>query len=125
MDMTVVEREAKSIVGTHDFAAFRSAGDVRDVTVRTIEAVDVTQSSADPRRWSIGIEGSAFLYNMVRILVGTLVDVGRSHLEPGVIDRALERRERSLAGQTAPAQGLFLERIVLDLPAEAGERWPP
>jgi tRNA pseudouridine38-40 synthase len=125
MDMGVVEHEAKSVVGTHDFAAFRSASDARDVTVRTIEAVDVAQPTADPRRWSIGIEGSAFLHNMVRILVGTLVDVGRGHLEPGAVARALEKRERSLAGQTAPAHGLFLERIVVDLPAEAGERWPP
>jgi tRNA pseudouridine38-40 synthase len=125
MDMDLVGREAKTIVGTHDFAAFRSAGDEREVTVRTIEAVDVTPSSSDPRRWSIGIEGSAFLYNMVRILVGTLADVGRGHLEPGAIARALDKKERGLAGQTAPPHGLFLERIDLDLPAEAGERWPP
>ena len=125
MDMGLVEREAKTIVGTHDFAAFRSAGDERDVTVRTIESVDITRSSSDPRRWAIGIEGSAFLYNMVRILVGTLADVGRGHLEPGAIARALEKKERSLAGQTAPPHGLVLERIDLELPAEAGERWPP
>lgn len=125
MDMGLVEREAKTIVGTHDFAAFRSTGDERTMTVRTIETVDVTRSSADPRRWAIGIEGSAFLYNMVRILVGTLVDVGRGHLEPGAIARALEKKERSLAGQTAPPHGLCLARIDLDLPEEAGERWPP
>lgn len=125
MDMGLVEREAKSIVGTHDFAAFRSAGDERDVTVRTIETVDVTRGATDARRWAIGIEGSAFLYNMVRILVGTLVDVGRGHLEPGAIARALDKKERSLAGQTAPPHGLFLQRIELELPAEAGERWPP
>jgi tRNA pseudouridine38-40 synthase len=125
MDMDLVGREAKTIVGTHDFAAFRSAGDERDVTVRTIETVDVTPSRSDPRRWSIGIEGSAFLYNMVRILVGTLADVGRGHLEPGAIARALDKKQRALAGQTAPPHGLFLERIDLDLPAEAGERWPP
>ena len=109
----------------YDGTAFSGWATQRDVTVRTIETVDVTQSNSDPRRWSIGIEGSAFLYNMVRILVGTLADVGRGHLEPGAIARALEKKERGLAGQTAPPHGLFLERIDLDLPAEAGERWPP
>jgi tRNA U38,U39,U40 pseudouridine synthase TruA len=49
----------------------------------------------------------------------------RRHAPDGAIAGALEKRERSLAGQTAPAHGLFLERIVVDLPAEAGERWPP
>jgi tRNA pseudouridine38-40 synthase len=125
MDMDLVGREAKTIVGTHDFAAFRSAGDERDVTVRTIEAVELSRDARDPRRWSVAIEGSAFLYNMVRILVGTLVDVGRGHLAPGTIARALEMKERALAGQTAPAHGLVLECIELVLPAEAGGRWPP
>lgn len=124
MDMALVEREAKTIVGTHDFAAFRSAGDERDVTVRTIASVDVRHAEHDARRCAIGIEGSAFLYNMVRILVGTLVDIGRGHLEPGAIARALDEKERGLAGQTAPPHGLFLERIDLALPPEAGERWP-
>ena len=125
MDMALVEREAQAIVGTHDFVAFRSAGDERDNTVRTIEAVEVRRHASDARRWQVAIEGSAFLYNMVRILVGTLVDVGRGHLEPGAIARALDKKERGLAGQTAPAHGLCLERIELELPAEAGERWPP
>jgi tRNA pseudouridine38-40 synthase len=124
MDMQRLADEARSIVGTHDFVAFRSAGDEREVTVRTIHDVVIAQSSSDPRRWSVTIEGSAFLYNMVRILVGTLVDVARGHLAPGAIVRALEGRQRALAGQTAPAHGLFLASIELDLPAEAGEPWP-
>jgi len=123
MDMARIEREAQAIVGTHDFAAFRSAGDERAVTVRTIHAVTVTQS--DARRFSITIEGSAFLYNMVRILVGTLVDVGRGHLGEGTIARALAGKDRALAGQTAPAHGLTLAAIELDLPEGSGERWPP
>jgi tRNA pseudouridine38-40 synthase len=123
MDMARMEREAKAIVGTHDFVAFRSAGDERAVTVRTIHSVEVTRN--DHRRWSITIEGSAFLYNMVRILVGTLVDVARGHLEEGAITRALEGKDRGLAGQTAPAHGLTLASIDLALPEGAGERWPP
>lgn len=123
MDMDRLRREASTIVGTHDFAAFRSAGDLRAVTVRTIHAVEVTRS--DDRRWSITIEGSAFLYNMVRILVGTLVDVGRGRLEEGTIAAALVGKERALAGPTAPAHGLTLAAIDLSLPEGSGERWPP
>ena len=123
MDMGRVGREAKTIVGTHDFAAFRSSGDERDVTVRTIHDVTVAQG-ADPRRWAVEVEGDGFLYNMVRILVGTLVDVGRGRLPEGAIARALEAKDRALAGTTAPAHGLVLASIDLDLPAEAGEPWP-
>jgi tRNA pseudouridine38-40 synthase len=130
MDMGRLQREARSIVGTHDFAAFRSAGDARVETVRTIHNVDVMKigpvlsSSEQGRLWSIAIEGSGFLYNMVRILVGTLVDVGRGHLEEGAIERAMHAKERRLAGQTAPAHGLTLEAIDLTLPEGCGDRWP-
>jgi tRNA pseudouridine38-40 synthase len=123
MDMARMEREAQAIVGTHDFVAFRSAGDERAETVRTIHSVELSQT--DARRWSITIEGNAFLYNMVRILVGTLVDVGRGHLAEGTIARAIAGRDRALAGQTAPAHGLTLASIDLELPEGAGERWPP
>jgi tRNA pseudouridine38-40 synthase len=121
MQMDRAAREAKAIVGTHDFAAFRAAGDERAETVRTIHDVRVEQR--DRRVWSVTIEGNAFLYNMVRILVGTLVDVARGHSEEGTIARALAGRDRALAGQTAPAHGLVLESIVVDIPE--AERWPP
>ncbi len=134
MDMARLERESKAIVGTHDFVAFRSAGDERTDTVRTIHHVSVTrapmmsteqESTSTVSLYSITIEGSAFLYNMVRILVGTLVDVARGHLEEGAIARALAEKDRSLAGQTAPAHGLTLQAIELELPTEGvGERWP-
>jgi tRNA pseudouridine38-40 synthase len=122
MDMDRVDREARAIVGTHDFAAFRAAGDERVETVRTIHAVTV--ENAAPGRWSITVEGTAFLYNMVRILVGTLVDVGRGHLAEGTIARALAGKDRALAGQTAPAHGLTLAAIELALPDGTGEPWP-
>jgi tRNA pseudouridine38-40 synthase len=127
MDMERMQREARAIVGTHDFVAFRSAGDERKDTVRTIHAVRVTSVGAgDLRRWSITIEGSAFLYNMVRILVGTLVDVARGHLEEGVIARAITAKDRALAGQTAPPHGLTLAAIDLTFPDKGvGDRWPP
>jgi tRNA pseudouridine38-40 synthase len=125
MDMDRMVREARAIVGTHDFAAFRSARDVREVTTRAISSVEVAQVPSDSRLWTITVEGNSFLYNMVRILVGTLVDVARDVLPEGAIANALEMKERGVAGQTAPAHGLTLMEIDAALPADAGPSWPP
>lgn len=125
MDMSRMVREARAIVGTHDFAAFRSARDVREITMRTISEVKVEQLAFDPRLWTITVEGNSFLYNMVRILVGTLVDVARDNLPEGSVAHALEAKERGVAGQTAPAHGLTLEHIDAALPEDAGIPWPP
>jgi len=125
VDIEAMTREASAIVGTHDFAAFRAAGDTRATTTRTLMAVTVAPSPSDSRVWTIAYEGTAFLYNMVRILTGTLVDVGRGHLPKGTIARALHGKNRALAGQTAPAHGLVLEHIDVDLPGQVGESWPP
>jgi tRNA pseudouridine38-40 synthase len=124
VDPVVLAREGEAARGTHDFAAFRSAGDERATTVRTVTRVDVERED-DPRVLSVVVEGNAFLYNMVRILVGTMVDVARGRLVAGAVSRALESRERRVAGITAPAHGLVLERVHLDLPEGTGERWPP
>ncbi len=124
VDVAAMTREALAARGTHDFIAFRSSGDERENTVRTLSRVDV-EHEADPRVVAVVVEGNAFLYNMVRILVGTMVDVGRGRLEQGAVARALESRDRRVAGTTAPAHGLTLERVdVDDLPSGAGERWP-
>ncbi|MCL2724990.1 MAG: tRNA pseudouridine(38-40) synthase TruA [Polyangiaceae bacterium] len=125
MDMDAMAREAEAIVGTHDFAAFRAAGDDRHTTTRTLRSVTVARSPTDRRMWSVTFEGTAFLYNMVRILTGTLVDVGRGRLPAGTIVRALAGKDRALAGQTAPAHGLVLEHIDVDLPEQDAESWPP
>jgi tRNA pseudouridine38-40 synthase len=131
VDRDAVVREAERAVGTHDFVAFRSAGDLRDNTVRTLSRVAVESHSSRPGDpsasggplLSVVVEGNAFLYNMVRILVGTLIDVGRGRLEPGAVARALEGRDRRLAGTTAPAHGLVLEHVEIDVPG-GGEPWP-
>jgi len=130
LDLDKLRREAQSIVGTHDFAAFRSAHDERQETVRTVTRVaiepdDLHGLDLHGRILSIVIEGNAFLHNMVRILVGTLVDVARGQLPEGTIARALEGRDRRLSGATAPGHGLTLESIDLLLPSEmVGEPWP-
>ena len=123
VDLDLVAREAEDAKGTHDFVAFRSSGDERDHTVRTLSRIDVERET-DPRIVSVVVEGNAFLYNMVRILVGTMLDVGRGRLEPGAVKRALASRDRRLAGTTAPAHGLILEQVHVDLPDEDPDRWP-
>jgi tRNA pseudouridine38-40 synthase len=124
LDVEAMAREGLAAVGTHDFAGFRSAGDERAVTVRTLTRVAV-EREADPRVVGVVVEGTAFLYNMVRILVGTMADVARGRLPEGSVARALAARDRRLAGTTAPAHGLSLEHVDVDLPEDAGGPWPP
>src|SRR5690606_24061173 len=127
LDLRSMQREAAVLVGQHDFAAFRSSADTRDTTVRELTEVRVESiPEALPRESAARIEvvvtGNRFLHNMVRILVGTLVDVGRGHLPPGTTERALERKRREELGMTAPAEGLYLEHVELD---DFGvEAWP-
>jgi len=116
--------ECETVLGTHDFAAFRSAGDERENTVRDIRSLQIETDAHDPRLVSVAIEGSAFMYNMVRIVVGTLIDVARGHLPPGAFARALASKDRRDLGQTAPPEGLCLEHVELTLPEGAGEPWP-
>ncbi|WP_437712754.1 tRNA pseudouridine(38-40) synthase TruA [Sorangium sp. So ce448] len=114
--------EALAAKGTHDFAAFRTSADERTTTVRTLYGVELSLDPADPRVVRIDVEGNAFLHNMVRILVGTLMDVARGHLAPGAIARALSSLDRRDAGITAPPDGLYLERIHLR--DDGQEAWP-
>jgi tRNA pseudouridine38-40 synthase len=123
LDFEAMDREAADACGTHDFASFRSAGDERATTVRTLSRVAV-EREPDPRVVAVVVEGDAFLYNMVRILVGTMVDVARGRLLAGAVARALQARDRRTAGTTAPAHGLVLEHVDVELPEGAGEPWP-
>jgi len=106
--------EAARALGTHDFAAFRSSADERTNTVRTVRSIAITEDPADPRVLAVTIEGDAFMHNMVRIIVGTLVDVGRSRCQPGACLRALASKNRRDLGMTAPSGGLYLWNVELD-----------
>lgn len=100
---------ATLIVGRHDFASFMSEGsDVRD-TVREVYSLTVERinDSID-----IKISADGFLYNMVRIIVGTLVEVAFGRILPENISKIIESCDRSLAGMTAPPEGLYLNRVV-------------
>jgi tRNA pseudouridine38-40 synthase len=114
---------AAPLVGEHDFAAFRGAADERDNTVRQIFRIEVRSASSDGSRTTeIEVCGSGFLYRMVRIIVGSLVDVGSGRLEPEALLRALSEKDRTLLGRTAPPDGLCIDRIVLD--DDGTEAWP-
>lgn len=115
-------REAESAEGTHDFAAFRSSSDERERTTRTLRSVRISIDPEDPRVLRIDVEGDAFMHNMVRILAGTIVDVGVGRAKEGAIARALASRSRRDAGITAPPDGLYLEHVALD--EEGAGAWP-
>jgi len=122
LNQDCVQREAQDLLGSHDFAAFRGATDERTDTTRTIRSADFRRDTADPRVWNFDITGNRFLYHMVRIIVGTLVDVGRGRTNPGAVRSALASRHRSDLGMTAPAHGLELMHVELD---ECGtDEWP-
>lgn len=114
--------EASLALGTHDFAAFRSSADQRTNTKRTIDRFTLEVDGTDPRILRIDVEGNAFMHNMVRILVGTLMDVARERLDPGAITRALESRRREHLGITAPPEGLYL--VSMTLSNEGSSPWP-
>lgn len=124
-DRDAAAAEAAAVLGTHDFRAFRSSHDERVDTTRTLHRVELVVGQ-DPRLLEVIVEGSAFLHNMVRILVGTIVDVGRGRLRAGASARALASGARTDLGMTAPAHGLFLDQVFLELgDLEAGgAAWP-
>lgn len=109
IDFDAMQKEAEAVVGTHDFAAFRSTGTVNKTTVRTVFESYWTKKE---NLYIYTVTGDGFLYNMVRILAGTMLDVGTKRLEKGAIARALESTQRSDAGATAPPHGLMLYRVV-------------
>ena len=116
LDDALMHREAQALVGTHDFAAFAASGSVVKDTVRTIWRADVAREGDDV---SLVVEGGGFLYNMVRIIAGTLMNVGSGKVAPGALARAIETGDRLDLGVTAPAKGLTLMRVFYELPESA------
>ena len=108
LDVARMQAAADFLVGVHDFAGFASAGSPRGSTVRSVLRVQVQTSFNEI---IIDVEGVGFLYNQVRNMVGTLVEIGRGHWPPERVDEILASRDRSLAGPTAPPQGLCLQWI--------------
>jgi tRNA pseudouridine38-40 synthase len=122
LNQLLMQRAAAELQGEHDFRAFRGAADARQETVRHVFRIAVGPATHDPRITELTVTGNKFLYNMLRIIAGTLVDIGRSHLPPDTFSRALASGVRKDLGITAPPHGLVLEAIEL---AEAGsDPWP-
>lgn len=118
-----LQQEAADLLGVHDFCAFRGAADQRTNTEREIMSVRWERDAADPRLWNFDITGNRFLYHMVRIIVGTLLDVGRGRTNRGAVRTALASGRREDLGMTAPAHGLELVHVELE---QAGsDYWPP
>ena len=108
MDVEKMRRGAAYLVGEHDFVSFCNVRTNVSDTVRTVEDITVTENGADI---VIRITGNGFLYNMVRIIAGTLIRVGRGFYEPEKVREILEEKKRTAAGVTAPACGLVLVEI--------------
>ncbi len=113
LDLAAMVEAAGRFVGSHNFAAFRASNCVARTTIRRIDSVQVTRHID---RITIDVTGGGFLKNMVRVMVGTLVDVGKGRFTPSDIDRLLQGGDRKEAGSTAPACGLCL--IKVDYPEE-------
>ena len=125
LDVGKMREAAEFIKGTHDFICFQAAGgEPGKTTVRTIRDIRISDESVQTitpggagdgsRDVFIDISGDGFLYNMVRIITGTLVEVGLGKREPAELEKIIESKDRTQAGHTAPPQGLCLMRVFLD-----------
>ena len=118
LDAERMDESARLLLGTHDFAAFAAAGGQAKTTVRTIDQVSVRREGTEI---TLKIHGDGFLYNMVRIIAGTLIYIGQGKLEPDCISRAIGTGNRLLLGVTAPACGLELTRVEYELDHTEGK----
>jgi len=108
LDIALLNEAAKDILGTHDFSAFKAAGTKTENAVRTIYTSEWTEQG---RLLYYDVAGSGFLYNMVRILVGTMLTIGMERSDKDTVKKALLSGMRADAGPTAPAHGLTLNRV--------------
>ena len=102
---------AKYLIGEHDFVSFCNIRTNVEDTVRTVTDLTITKNGEDI---TIRITGNGFLYNMVRIIAGTLIRVGRGFYTPDKVKAILEEKERTAAGVTAPANGLVLVEVSME-----------
>jgi tRNA pseudouridine38-40 synthase len=132
LDVAAMQAAARAFVGEHDFAGFRASACQAQTTIRKVLAVEVAAERAEepahlssvadpgaPPVVTVTVRGEAFLQNMVRIMVGTLVEIGLGQRPPGQIAELLARPDRRRAGRTAPPQGLTL--VEVHWPTS----WPP
>lgn len=112
IDVDAMDRAAQCLVGEHDFKSYCSTKAEVLSTVREIVSIRVERDSVDSRLIRITVTGKGFLYNMVRIIAGTLIEVGTGLRTVESVKTALEAKNREAAGPTAPAKGLTLKRMI-------------
>jgi len=126
LDLVAMRTAAEALLGRHDFRGLSSTGSPRSSTVREVQRIHFL---ARRDRLDFIVQADGFLYNMVRAIVGTLLDVGRGRLSCDVVRRALETGERKIAGPTAPPGGLYLLSVQYPEPvlraADAAPRGRP
>jgi tRNA pseudouridine38-40 synthase len=116
IDENLLHQQAQDYLGTHDFSAFCSQGSSVVDNVRTIHHVSVTRENT---MVIFRVEGDGFLYNMVRIMVGTLLFIQAKRIAPGSIPQIIASKDRALAGKTVGPEGLYLNRIFYQSPYDS------
>jgi tRNA pseudouridine38-40 synthase len=112
LNVAAMQEAAKALIGEHDFSAFRAAGCTAKTTMRRVDVITLTRAA--PYLLDVDIRGNAFLRQMVRIIVGTLSEVGTGKRKPAEIAEILASKDRTRAGITAPAHGLELIEVRYD-----------
>ncbi len=115
LDPVLMNEAARRLIGTHDFASLTRKDHGRESTLRTIFDCRVTAGRGRSAR--LDVTGNGFLYNMVRIIAGTLAEIGRRRLDPAIVEPMLAAADRRAAGPTLPPQGLFLMWVSYGAPA--------
>lgn len=109
LDLEAMRQGASAIVGTHDFKCFQAMSQTpKEDTVRTVYSLDLTQWEEEI---TLEVVGNGFLYNMVRIITGTLLDVGAGKIPAKDVEEMIKSKDRTRAGHTAPPQGLYLAEV--------------
>ena len=111
LDLEAMQRAAAQLTGTHDFRSFCAKKSDKKSTVRSLEALEITRNGEEVQ---LLFRGDGFLYQMVRILTGTLIEVGRGQRPPESMHDLLSAKDRALAGYTVPARGLFLMEVLYE-----------
>jgi len=108
LDINLMREASKYFIGEHDFTSFASSKSKKKSNVRTIYSINIKE---DNGLIEIYFEGNGFLYNMVRIMTGALIDVGNKKISPSDIKLMLENKDRTKSSDTAPAKGLYLYKV--------------
>lgn len=108
LDIELMKEASEYFIGEHDFTSFASSKSKKKSNVRTIYSINITETNG---LVEIYFEGNGFLYNMVRIMTGALIDVGHKKIAPEDIKTMLEEKDRTKAADTAPAKGLYLYKV--------------